>query len=369
MKPPQISTLASVSPSRFVALQKCILKEAFAASRAKELLPKSPKAVLGTACHKLLELAAKKLVPANREHIAKEFDGLVSEAEKKLNNSPLDRHLIPLSKSCNEYFVIRQRTIKLALVLAERFAGYASKEGIPGLGHEVDVRTPDGLLKGRIDCVEDSEGTLTIKDYKTGTVFEGEAESVTIKPEYVTQLKLYAAMYAEVYFKWPDKLMLMPMSGQLVEVEMTRDECQTLAHAAREALIAANEKIRPAITDENPSLALASPSPDYCRFCSYRPVCPAYRNARDLRQDESWPNDLWGELREISISPIGRMTVLIKSGDAEPRTHVLRRLAHDGRYPGLQDAAAGTHVAFFSLRKENAPDTFTEGPMTTFYVV
>ena len=367
MKVPPIKPMASVSPSRFVNLQSCILKEAFAASRAEPLLPKSPKAALGTVCHKLLELAAKKAISSDRESILKKWGELIHEAEQRLSTSKLEKHLSPLSKSCNEFFVVRERAIKLTSVLAERFTPRAEGKGIEGLGYEVDVTTPDGLLKGRIDCVDQSDGVLTIKDYKTGTVFESEGESTAVRPEYVTQLKLYAAMYAEVFSKWPAKLFLVSMSGEFVPVQMIPDECRALAREARERLQAANEKIEAVLSGRKILSDLASPLPANCRFCTYRPACAAYRNARTSQPELQWPNDFWGTLVEISISPIGRRTILVRNDNAAGRTTVVRRLADDVRYFALKKIPLGTTIALFSLRKDNAPDTFTEGPMTAIY--
>lgn len=53
-----------------------------------------------------------------------------------------------------------------------------------------------GAVGGFIDSVQRSAAGPIIRDYKTGSVH---GESAAVKPEYATQLKLYAALYAEQY--------------------------------------------------------------------------------------------------------------------------------------------------------------------------
>lgn len=56
---PSIHPLKRISPSRFISLRECALREVWTANRQPSLLPTSPVAKLGTAIHKLLELAGK----------------------------------------------------------------------------------------------------------------------------------------------------------------------------------------------------------------------------------------------------------------------------------------------------------------------
>ena len=72
--------LGSISPSRFTAIEACILKEACSGGKHSNLLPRFPKGFLGTVAHKMVEMGAKGLLtgeqgnpvserskPANRE--------------------------------------------------------------------------------------------------------------------------------------------------------------------------------------------------------------------------------------------------------------------------------------------------------------
>ena len=58
-KTPSIHPIKRISPSRFISLRECALREVWTANRQPSLLPTSPVAKLGTAIHKLLELAGK----------------------------------------------------------------------------------------------------------------------------------------------------------------------------------------------------------------------------------------------------------------------------------------------------------------------
>lgn len=370
MNPQPVASLPALKllGSRFTAIEACILKEACGSNKNSNLLPRYPKGFLGTIAHKLVEMGAKGALTGDQGNAAVVWDKLVAEEEARIVQNAIESHLVPLKRSCVEYFLIRARAIRAASQLAEsvslpRGLGGQSAEG---LGYEIGVSSKDGTVKGRIDAVTINEGVLTISDYKTGAVLLEEGGVSQIKPEYETQLKLYAAIYNETYDRWPDRLLLLNLQGKDFEISFSRPECERLLVLAKETFEKTNDKIQTALQYGDASL-LASPSPKACRFCAFRPGCKAYCDARQEQPDAEWPHDVWGRIETKSASSLGLWAACLDDSSVPGQKAVIRRLSGGARHPQFQDAAQGTSIAAFGLRKEGGSETYAESPTTVVY--
>jgi len=95
-----------VSPSRYTAMQACLLREVWIASGNKPLLPPSPLAELGSVIHRLLEAAGRgQLHSGRKEKVDATWDELVLDAERNMARSTLRQHQVPMSRSIPDFQV------------------------------------------------------------------------------------------------------------------------------------------------------------------------------------------------------------------------------------------------------------------------
>jgi len=370
-----VNPLDSISPTRFVAMQQCALREMWAAARAPHLLPSFPAARLGTVIHRLLEDAGRGTFPSgDAVAIDRRWGKLVADAERVMLNGWLERHFVPLSQSVADFEIRRIQTRERALELTETVSVARTRPSTVArdaagqlLGCEVPVSSQDGRVRGKIDAVVLESGAPVIRDYKSGGIYEPGAENEhTLKDAYEIQMRMYAALYAATTGSWPAKLEIIPMLGTSEPVTFDPSTCTTLVGRARDALNAVNEEIRMEGSVGGVEGRLARPEPGVCVHCPFRPGCAPYQTARALRVNGQWPQDIWGVLK--SIVPLGsdRLLMEIECAGQEIR---IRGLGSKQRHPALGILEQGDCVAVFNARQTGSPSMFAESPFTVIYKV
>lgn len=363
--------IARISPARFPLLRTCPLHAAWLCGGQPPLLPQHPAAILGHITHTLMEEAGKGRWQApRRDLIEARWEELAREAERKMSESWLTRHLVPLRDAIADYEVRRLRAISAAHALAcsHPEAAVIAGDQSKGYGYELRVRSRDGLIAGTIDAVIPSAAGPVIRDYKSGIIREvgGEPGRQDLRGDYVLQLKLYAVLYAETFGCWPARLELVPVSGHPIEVPFDPRECWQLASEARATLQRVNEIITRAGNNLETVILLADPSPLACGACLYRPSCPAYWKAtRDLPSG-AWPTDVRGQLKTFKYLLNGRLLA-----EVETSTGGIARVRgidpRPWRHPALERLYPGGGVCLFNLRREGAGLQFSEAMMTVIY--
>ncbi len=358
----RVSPLKRISPSRYNSLLECSLREVLSAKRQAPLLPSSPAARIGSVIHSLLEEAGKGLLPPDSDEITNRWDVLIADLESKLRENWLDTSCVPFSKTVRDYDLKRLRAIRKAEEIATGCSGPIATSS--STNNEVWVQSQDGLLAGSIDFVEHTAEGPKLRDYKTGQIFEGEE----IKTEYKLQLKLYAALYKQSVGEWPIGLQIEPLGGQNVEVEFTPEECTKLLFQAVSDLNAVNQLIgalNDATTQSSSMRALATPSPQKCKFCVFRPACGPYLRDRPRQEPEGWPIDLLGKVSEITQLNNGRLLLAIETSLGTMYVRGLTNSAY--RHPALPMLSRANSIGMFNLQKTPATDTFSESPQTVIY--
>ena len=194
--------LRSISPTTFSAIRQCALNVVWRRNGRPPLLPASPKARVGTISHRLLAEAGQSRLGAAEATINARWHELVAETNMAISSSPLEQHLAPLENSVPDIEVRRIRATRNALVIASKARSGPRDDGGPILpvpyGHELPVRSTDGLVRGTIDAVVREAGSIVIiRDYKSGAILESGAGGANQpKESYQTQLKMYAQLYA-----------------------------------------------------------------------------------------------------------------------------------------------------------------------------
>ena len=363
------SQLDRISPSRFVTLENCNLKELWVAPDQSPLLPVSPRARLGSVVHRFLELASNGLPIGSEDAIEKAWGELIDEAETRMSRSWLERSLIPLSKTVNDFEVQRLRAWSRAKQIAQAVAVTEEPAALGiGFGCEIWVQSKDGTVGGYIDAAYPTPSGRVIRDFKTGPILEENGNSEgAIHPDYVVQIKLYAALYSETFGEWPSRVELMPIRGEPLTIAIDPGECAELLQHAKDKRLAVNKQITAALKKGPEAIpSLANPSVSNCRFCLWRPACPAYTEQRRHSTDPDWPADLVGSLTSLQTLGNGRLLIIVTDSAGEQKR--VRQLdPSPTRHPALARLQVGDRVGIYNTRRNPNQGDFSETISTTIY--
>ena len=137
----------------------------------------------------------------------------------------------------------------------------------------------DDLFSGAIDRIDFFGDTAVVTDYKTGRVAQsGAAENY--------QLRAYAVLVKKAFPQLKTILVaiIQPMAGP-----------KTIAEYNEEDLAKAEEEIVGIVTASQSNDAIRTPSPDACKWCRAKSICPEVRGAHK-------------ELEVISSSVVPRLS-------------------------------------------------------------
>lgn len=276
---PVLTELGYVTPSGATALQECQLRAAYRADPGfRGQAPSSQAARLGSASHRVLELAGRGVLPDPRAPtwtaaFETLWDDAIDREAARAASHPLESHWSPPVRWRN-YAMRKVATKHLARRIGERITG----GGV--VRHEHAQRSGDGRLRGKADVIR-REPEHEIEDYKTGALYE--EDTGELKGAYRTQMLLYAALEREASGHWPARATLIPLSGDPVALQIVPAEADAEAREALRALDSYNDAVR----DSASAIELATPSSAACRFCEFAVCCPAFWTAvsADWRED------------------------------------------------------------------------------------
>ena len=360
-----LKPIPAVSPSRFVGMQECPLREVWSAAKEAPLLPGSPNSFMGTAIHRLFE----SVLLGEEGELAELLEREVNSVEGRLATDPVQRRWIPLSAHLPTYVDLCSKALAFATLMRLRRVAddHGHKVRRRRTGPEVWVEAREGQVRGSIDEVEVVSGRVVLRDFKTGFIAASGPSGPEAKPEYVMQLRMYAAMFAEDPEVgggvWPERLELVSIYGQSLEVDFTEAQCTKLIDDAVSLLMTVNATIASGSADEVEH-ALARTGPTTCRWCLYRPGCQPYRQAASLGSEE-WSADVWGGVVAKATKGNGTIAVSVRRGDVTYRIRGIPPTADP--YAGVDRVAVGDFLAVFELRKTREVNTYEAGQKTAFY--
>lgn len=318
--------------------------------------------ILGLVAHQLLREAALRAdfpLPELR------WDEVVEEINDELRKSWVESSLDPLQSTAPMYQVLKKRTCARASDIRSTKSSQSAattKTGRRPTGYEVWVESRDQAVAGSIDRVERIDGAIVLSDLKTGGLVEAvqQNKKSSVKKSYEVQLKLYAALYEQTFGVWPSRLRVVPLSGPALDLNFTPEECARLLADAAGMLQSLNDKIRVSL---RPIPDLAFPSPAVCRFCTFRPVCKAYRQ-QSSKAPQAWPADVFGVIWDINALRDGKVNLRIATDSGE---QVILRALTSNLHPALKDIQRGHQVGMFNARATAGRREFGEGPLTVLY--
>jgi len=374
----ELRPLKRVSPSRFLSLKECALREIWTASKQPPLLPPSPAARLGSIIHRLLEEAGEGILgDGDPAHVEGEWLKLADNVEQEMGKSWLEKSLVPLSKTVPHYEVRRIRACKKAAEIAKEVTRSHQPSGTQAVNRfESWVETPDGLVGGSIDQVQETRNGTILRDFKSGHVMDKEAQTVEpeVKEEYKLQLKLYAALFASKYGRWPRKLQVVPLQGPERDVSFEPAGCNKILDEAISSLKQLNEQIGEVSRSHSVTKAVlkfATPISSNCRFCGFRPGCEAYHLAKEASPtDPNWARDVWGVIGDFKILENQKIGLGLEVKGYPYKVARIRGItANTERHPALQYMRKGDQVAIYNLKGNVERGEFSESPSTIIYVV
>ncbi len=351
-----IGPIRSISPSKYLSARRCPLGYVLTKSKIWQFSPDNAAAVVGTAIHELIRWSGQNALPeVTHEQAALKFDELIQQAEQKLSAHPINSRLVPLSGSDPRFPEKRHAAIKSAVrgVKSPRSSSSTRVGGQTRYMFEEGFSSKDKLIYGEVDKIVDGPRGFVIYDKKSCHVMDEDGD---VKGEYRLQLLLYAGIVYEDTGVMADRLVLVDLDDREIEVPFhPEDALEELAVAGR-WLSSLNEKIQQAGTVLK-LLHLARPSPEACRYCPSRPICPSYWKARVSLSGE-WPVDVEYEV-ESSIA-LGNKGKLIT---AKPRT-LGRTLKVAPEFmafqPGVQNLTPGQKIRVINAKVQGPQHSLTK---------
>ena len=358
--------LKRISPSRFMGINECALREVWRAAACPALLARPPRAWVGTIVHEILQMVPTgRFNSKSKGEIGEAWDFKVAEKEKSMLSSWLDAPSVPLKNSAWDFEVQKIRTINRVFAMSWSDAYQGGQGGPPISSSELWVETADRSVGGFVDSVDATSEGLILRDFKSGLISVHDSDSTEIKPEYVAQLELYCAIFFESRGRWADALQIVPVAGDPVTIPVDRTKCLAILQSAKDTLHRINSVIESASDVRVGFLELASVTPNGCTRCEFRPGCQAYKFRATLDSDEKWPHDVIGQVAEIASFPNGSTAITVKTKFGLTRVRGLASVP--GRHPALPYLSAGSWVGLYNLKLVRDNAELVQGPLTTIY--
>lgn len=277
-------------------MRLCGLRAAFAATAdADSWVLHDPRLWLGSAFHEVIQT----LRSGGAQNPAEIWDTEIARAARAAQEHPLDKRYSSPQK-WPSYFLVRQRCLSMASKAPKRKVEVKSSQVQTALptfvrGAERRSEARNGQLVGKPDYFD---GDI-ITEYKSSLPnpqWEGAADIVE---SFKRQLRLYAAIIADVTERWPTGARIVAASGQALEFPISQAECDHEADDAVAALNRLNVDLASACAPER----MANPSAPNCAGCDFKIICPAF-----------WQSLAGGDLRAIRATAIDGVLLSVEDG-------------------------------------------------------
>jgi len=262
-KAPDITlrSMRRTTPTLWANMRLCRLRAVLSSTReADAWVLQNPSAWLGTAFHRLMAQA-----PTSDQEAESLWSATIDRLADAAAVHPLNRRFASPERWPG-YFLIRQRAIASAVQPRTAGAWGPVRSSSGQAGNERLIEARGGRLAGKPDRYD----SRSITEYKSSLPDPTWEEAPSIIDGFWRQLRLYAVLVAEEG-SWPAVLRIVAASGQSLERQVDRRECEAEADAAVCDLEATNNLL--ARADDH---SLATPSEVACAQCPYQAICPAF---------------------------------------------------------------------------------------------
>lgn len=353
----ELPQIRATSPTLAETMRTCLLRAGLSrATGSSRFVLGNPKAWLGTAYHEVLEKIVE--VDLGQETLDAAVERMWNQAiatqQQRADMHALDRRF-GTPAAWPGYHVARASVMLRAQDLSRGSAPavppatkHPSGPGLGGSIREQEFTACGGKLLGRPDVIRASE----VVDYKSGTIveYDGATQTAVVKAAYVRQLRIYGYLVKEKLGWWPLRGLLLPLAGAGVEVALEPSECEREATEAVALLNIYNGKVRAGAAPE----AFASPSPQGCRWCPYKLLCPAFWQAAS----PDWSGQLDGaavegvlaEAPSVIHAGAARAVALDIQAGSEGRRRAQVAPLNPATHAAVTTLAAGERLRIVGLR-------------------
>lgn len=311
---PRGTPIAAVAPTTVNAILECPQRVAFQRDpQTRGLSRPSTRTALGQVSHRITELVLKGCAPApevRKAWLEEQWEFAIADQAAALAKAWPGRP-IPPPERWPGYVATRTRLLRRLATYAVAGSPDAVKAGATGGGQPplpwVERKlTDEGLgLYGTPDLVEERHGVLRVVDLKSGV------HQHDIQESQRRQLLLYAHLVTKALGREVGEVAVIDVRGQETVLPIAEKEIAQAVSAAANARKEFNESVT---VGEVP----ARPGRESCRFCPFKVVCVAYR---DARQDDWGVEVLAGTVTDMLMPKIATITAgetsarLVLTGD------------------------------------------------------
>lgn len=287
----ELAKIEATSPTLAEVMRSCFLHAGLLRAKGSSyFVLGNPKAWLGSAYHEVLEKI--HTVDLANETLDRAFnflwDHAIARQHQRISVHPLDRRF-GTPETWPGYYVARagarlRAEIVIPLTVTDLIGTSSPNAEAPVLIREQEFAACNGKLIGRPDLVRANE----VVDYKSSGIFEYDEniQVEVLKGAYIRQLHIYGYLVRESLGWWPARGTLFPLAGAGVEIVLDPAECKREALEAIALLDSYNAKL----LNQADLSEFASPSPQVCKWCPYKLLCPAFWQAAS----PAWSHQLDG---------------------------------------------------------------------------
>ena len=207
-----------------------------------------------------------------KEVLSSKWDSICSQFHEELMQS-WETSNVPAPARWPRYQLSRVRFLEYLFKRIVRRRNYEGSGNAGFVRAETWLESDGGRLVGRVDLVEVSNRGVELIDFKSNVADENYEDG--IRPEYRTQLMIYAYLWHAVNGEWPNLLSIQAIDGNRLSFQASSEECTDAGLSALKSL----EVLNVLLEGNVPVEQLASPNADSCRYCPYRGGCTPFLEA------------------------------------------------------------------------------------------
>lgn len=264
---PRPNPIVGVTPSLANQLLACELRVAFSRDPQNGRWNRpSTYSVLGTAAHAVSEAVFRRRSWPSEPALLRTALEEVWETEIEKGSAKLATAWAPAEPPAAYewpgYSLTKTRTIRRAVKLLQGSPEVPIRPQPERWSVEVQLKDPNSELFGRADRIEQIGDSVRVLDLKTG-LRQGEPTD-----DQRRQLLMYAVLIHRTTGKWPHSVAVEDATGCRHEMALAPSDAEEELARVESMVAKFNSRKSPGEFFDG-----ATPSPERCRWCSYRPLC------------------------------------------------------------------------------------------------
>ena len=356
---PKLRPITKLSPTLFATLKQCPLRVGLRQAKAQQTTRSSKAALLGTIAHRVLEKASTTHRNSDnlRTQAKATWDKTADEVEKKLQASPLDRCLLPISR-WKKYYLLRARTIR-------RYEEIAASHGISETQVIASERKLESVrygFTGKPDVILRRENGLVVIDYKS-TELSDDPESREEKVEsWQQQILFYAAIIKETVGELPVKGEIRLLNNEVIDIPIDLQKVEALSEEAQVLKEDYNTKIEMGVAYSE----LAQYSIEGCAFCEFKGACNIFwkEHPQPIPEINEYGCLSGRVLRVTTVkSRKSSMVIISEKSDGNSQEWQISNLSVE-QFGDLEELKQGTFVRLIDFKIESG-DSYRAKPTQT----